>query len=150
MKKSMTPLKHIEKFNKWNWFKEKIEPYITDQICKYEAKEFVLPRYMFDSEIKSETKSDPIPVEILASFIQKNCTDKSKWYVMHVQTPSESVAAFVVWDVSGWYVDASGWAGFGGWFAGDVFLSFATARTPDTLKSDATCIEDRKVSSRNI
>lgn len=137
----MKPRKYIETFYQWTSFKERVQPYLTDKKHTKKLEGYVLPRNMNDTEIKSETNSQPIDVEVLADCIQKQCTDKNKWYIFHVKTPKEIVAVLVNWNGDRWDVRADDWGYVGPWFEGRVFVFSATAGAK-TLKSDSLTLSN--------
>lgn len=128
-------------------FKKMVLPYTTNKTAKGTVREFVLPRNMSDSQIQKELSSTTIPVEILANFIEKNCKDKSKWYIMHVQVLEEVVAMCGRWGGDEWNVYAFGWGEGGYWSTGGLYLSFATLEN-EHLSSDTLTLGNLDASKR--
>ena len=113
----MIPLQFIHSQYRWSNFREKVEPYLTDEKCDKKLKTYVLPRSMSDSEIQKETNSLPIPVSIIASVMQNflKDADKSGYYIFHTQIRNESVAFDVCWGGGEWRFDAYEFVDGGGW-----------------------------------
>ena len=129
--------------HRWQSFKEKIEPYLTDTKSNIILTPYTLTRNMSDFEIAKSAKSTPIPVVEFASVMQLFCenADKSKYYIFHVKTDSEVVAVSLRWNDAEWNSNASRFDDGLDWHGGSFFLSPATAPDPsetsnlDTLNS---------------
>lgn len=137
----MKPTEFIKSCDVWDYFKTEVLPYITDEKSTIEFKEYILPKIMNDSEIQNNTKSTPIDVKYVASFIQQFVlnADKNKYYIIHCQLKDKVVALDLSWDVGEWFLGACDFGIDDWWVEDGVFLYPATPL--ETVSNDTLTLE---------
>lgn len=142
----MKPTQFIKRQHLLLCFKEKVLPYLTDEKSKIKLKEYILPKYMNDTSIKTTTNSTPIDVKYFASILHNHLktANKNKYYIFHIKTPKKIVAVRVDWFADVWFVYAFDFDYGVLWDEGFVFLFPATDTLDlDTRNSDPLVLETR-------